>query len=230
MSDQPVVSVRGEATIEVDPELAVLTISVESQDIDRDTTVDLLSKRARAVTDVVARFKSGIERSETSRLQVYPEFENKKKGESVRRYVGRATTHLTMHDFALLSDLIVALAAIEMVSIDGPWWRLRPDSEVYRMARLAAAEDALVRARDYAGAFGAEIATLVEIADQGMSTRYDRPLAASARFAASSSWEGQGDERRFDLEPQRQEVVGNIEARFQLTRATLSPTLRPDSP
>ena len=135
-----------------------------------------------------------------------------------------------MHDFAVLSDLIIALAAIEMVSIDGPWWGLRPDSEVYRMARLAAAEDALVRARDYAEAFGAEIAGLVEIADQGMSARHERPMRASARFAASSGWEGQADERGFDLEPERQQVVGSVEARFLLTRADLSPPVRRDPP
>ena len=50
------------------------------------------------------------------------------------------------------------------------WWALRPDSPVYRDARLAAARDAMVRAREYAEAFGGSIAGLIEAADAGLMT------------------------------------------------------------
>jgi uncharacterized protein len=220
MTTSPTVSVRGEATIVAEPELATLTISVDAQGGDRQTAMDLLSRRAKAVSDLIARLTAGIERSETSRLHVYPELDSKKT-EKVRRYIGRTSTSLVVHDFAVLSDLIVGAGAIDLVSVDGPWWRLRPDSDVYRRARLAAAADALTRARDYAAAFGAELVGLVEIADEGMSQQHGQP-EAMARFAMASNASMQADGQSFDLEPGRQQVTGQVEARFLLTQPDLS--------
>ncbi len=220
MTISPTVSVRGEATIMVEPELATLTITIEAQGSDKQTTLDLLSRRAQAVADLVGRFASGVERSETSRLHVYPELDGKKT-EKVRRYVGRTSTSLVVHDFAVLSDLVVGAGGIDLVSVDGPWWRLRADSDVYRQARLAAAADALTRARDYAAAFGAELAGLVEIADQGMSHSQEAPMQAFAARAKMSRG-GMGEEASFDLEPGQQQVTGQVEARFLLTQPDLS--------
>lgn len=221
MTTSPTVSVRGQATIMAEPELATLTISLDAQASDRHTAMELLSRRAQAVADLIARFDAGIERSETSRLFVYPELD-RKKAEKVRRYVGRTTTSLVVHDFAILSDLVVAAGEIDLVSVDGPWWQLRADSDVYRQARLAAAADALVRARDYAAAFGAELVGLVEIADQGMSHSGDVPVLASGWAAQSLSRGTMADEASFDLEPGQQQVMGQVEARFLLTQPDLS--------
>jgi uncharacterized protein YggE len=221
MTTSPTVSVRGEATLMAEPDLAALTITIEAQGSDRQTTLDLLSRRAKAVADLVARFASGIERSETSRLHVYPELDGKKT-EKVRRYIGRTSTSLVVHDFAVLSDLVVGAGGIDLVSVDGPWWQLRADSDVYRQARLAAAADALARARDYATAFGAELIGLVEIADQGMSHAEDRPTRRGGFRASFLASGGMAEEPSFDLEPGQQQVVGQVEARFLLTQPDLS--------
>ncbi len=226
MTNSPTVSVSGQATIKAEPELATLTISIEAQGNDRQSTVDLLSRRANSVTDLVTRYAAGIERAETSRLHVYPELD-RKKTEKVRRYIGHTTTSLVIHDFAVLSDLVVGAGEIELVSVDGPWWQLRADSDVYRQARLAAAADALARARDYAAAFGAELVGLVEIADQGMSHSDQRP-ARSARFAQlASSGGAMSQEASFDLAPGQQEVTGQVEARFVLTQPDLATVVPP---
>ncbi len=164
---------------------------------------------------------SAVERSETSRLQVYPEL-SRKKAEKVRRYVGRVTTSVVLTDFEALSDLVVSLAAIDLVSVDGPWWELRPASDVYRQARLAAAADALRRARDYAEAFGAEVVSLVEVADLGMSQHDRPPHAAGARFMLAAAGQPESSGPEFDLEPERQQVTGQVEARFVLSQPDLA--------
>jgi uncharacterized protein YggE len=71
---------------------------------------------------------------------------------------------------------VTSLSDEDLVSVAGPWWALRPDRPVYRDARLAAARDAMVRAREYAEAFGGGIAGLIEAADAGLLTS-----AATAR-------------------------------------------------
>jgi uncharacterized protein len=219
------VSVRGEATIMAEPELATLIISVEAQGSDRETTVDLLSRRAQAVTGLVSRYSAGIESTETTRLHVYPDLDHKKT-EKIRRYLGRTSTTLVVHDFAVLSDLATGAGEIELVTLSGPSWSLRPDSEVYRAARLAAAADALSRARDYASAFGAELAGLVEIADVGMSHSEGGPMLAGG-FAQARSMSGA--QPSFDFQPGRQQVTGQVEARFLLSQPDLSVAVPDDS-
>jgi uncharacterized protein YggE len=218
MTSVPIVSVRGEATIEVDPEVAVVSVGVVARGPDYQQTLDLLSQRSRAVTEIISGFASGIAKSETTGLHVYPELSDS-KSERVRRYSGQTTTTVTVDDFAVLSELIVRTSGIELVQISGPWWQLRPTSEAYRAARLAAAKDAVVRAREYADAFGVQITGLFEIADQGMSG--SNPVMA--KFAARSVSAGMQDSATsFDLQPARQQVTGQVEARFTITQPDLA--------
>jgi len=219
--------VRGEAVIEAEPELATLSITVVAQGPDRQSAMDLLMERAHAVSSLVRQLERGIERSETSRLHVYPVLDGKKT-EKVRRYVGQSSTSVTVHDFTVLSDLVVAASAIDLVSVDGPWWQLRPTSAVYRNARIAAAADALTRARDYAQAYNAQVLGLIEIADEGMSYEQPRPM--------TTGWMAQSQElgsdralASFDLAPARQQVTGRLEARFSLTQPDLTGVVPTDN-
>jgi len=43
-----------------------------------------------------------------------------------------------IRDFTVLGELMARLADGELVTMAGPWWSLRPDSPVYRQARIAA--------------------------------------------------------------------------------------------
>jgi uncharacterized protein YggE len=216
MSSVPIVSVRGEATIEVDPEIAVVSIGVVARGPDYQQTLDLLSQRSRAVTEIVSGFSSGIAKSETAGLHVCPELSNS-KSERVRRYSGQTTTSVTVDDFDVLSDLIMRTSSIDLVQINGPWWQLRPDSEAYRTARLAAARDAVVRAKEYADAFGVQITGLVEIADQGLSGSH--PVMAKA---VGLSFSARDEAQAFDLQPARQQVTGQVEARFTVTQPDIA--------
>jgi uncharacterized protein YggE len=85
---------------------------------------------------------------------------------------------------------------------------------------LAAVEDAVTRARDYATALGADIVGLMEIADLGMSQQTSQPVAGFAVRAMGARESAGGPE--FNLDPGHQEVVGHVEARFQLTEPDLS--------
>jgi uncharacterized protein len=120
-------------------------------------------------------------------------------------------TRLTVGDLDAVGDLILALARLDDVDVHGPVWRLRPLSPVLEEARLAAVRDAVQRARQYARAFGAQLAALVAVSDAGLGggARFAAPVAAMARFESA--------EPGFDLAPARQEVHGAVEVRFTLS-------------
>lgn len=213
---EPTLAVRGEATREVDPEIAQFSVTVAARDKDRQKTLTRLADRAEAVRSVIDGYGGAIERTETSGLRVYPE--TKRSGERVSAYQGSVTTMVTVADFAVLGELMVRLADQEQTSVAGPWWSLRRESPVYRQARRDAIDDALTRARDYAEALGARLTRLLELADAGLS-RAPVPLAPGGAgggmvFRSMAKAEG---EPRIELDPQRQTVHAEVEARFAIS-------------
>jgi uncharacterized protein YggE len=120
-------------------------------------------------------------------------------------------TRLTLGRLDAVGELVVALGRLDDVEVSGPFWRLRPDSPAAEQARLAAVQDAVRRARQYAAAFGATLNALVEVSDTGVG---GGGLRVAGGMTAMARFEG---EPHLDLVPARQEVHGAVEVRFTMT-------------
>jgi uncharacterized protein YggE len=212
---EPVLSVRGEASLEVEPEIAVVWVTVQARDPDRHRAVELLAGRAGAVGGTIKGFGEAIEKLESQPASVQPVFKDGRSREKIDFYSARAGFTVTVRDFAVLGDLVTGLAGADLVTVTGPEWRLRPDSPAYRAARLAAAQDATQRAREYAEAFGGRITGLVEAADTGLMDAQPRHLAFAAARAPAPA--GGYEEPGFDFEPAKQAVTAQVEARYTMT-------------
>ncbi len=212
---EPVISVRGEASLEVEPEIAVVWVAVQARDPDRHRAVELLAGRTGTVGDTIKGFGEAIEKLESRPTSVHPVFKDGRSRERIYFYAAQAGFTVTVRDFAVLGDLVTGLAGAELVTVAGPEWRLRPDSPAYRAARLAAAKDATRRAGEYAEAFGGRITGLVEAADTGLleAQPRHRALAAAKMPAQAGGYEEPG----FDFEPAKQAVIAQVEARFTMT-------------
>jgi uncharacterized protein len=216
MESQPVISVRGEAGLEVEPEIALLDVTVMAQDKDRRRALKLLAGRARAMAELIKGYGEAVEKLESGPARVHPAFRDGKGRERVTGYVGRAGFSVTVGDFTVVGELVPKLAAEEMAEVTGPVWRLRPGSPVYRQVRLAAAHDAIQRAREYAEAFGGRVTGLVEAADTGLlgAAREDRRAPRALALAGGMKEPGLPE---FDFEPAQQTVHAQVEARFTMT-------------
>jgi uncharacterized protein YggE len=216
MPAEPVISVRGQATLEVEPEIAVVWVVVMARDADRRKAVDLLAGRSGRVGDMIKGYGEAIEKLESQPVNVQPVFKDGRIREKVSGYLARAGFTVTVRDFAVLGDLVAGLAGADMVTVTGPNWGLRPDSPVYRAARLAAAKDATRRAGEYAEAFGGRIIGLVEAADSGLmgDTGHPRILGASRALSAGATADATPE---FDFEPAMQTVSAQVEARYTMT-------------
>jgi uncharacterized protein YggE len=223
----PLVSVRGEAVHEVEPEVARLTVTVRSRDKDRDDTLRRLDERSTAVHAVLASFGEAVERTETAGVRISPELKDGKPNERVTGYTAQLRHTVTVVDFGRLGDLVARLAELDQVDVTGPWWQLRTGSAVYREVRMAAARDAVTRAREYAEALGTRLSGLVEIADTGLLGEAapagwagaPPPGAPVAPMAMRPFGGGAGVVTAmiaFDLEPVAQVVRASVEARFRM--------------
>jgi len=217
MPTEPVISVRGEAVLEVDPEIALVWVTVTARDRDRRRAVELLAERTKRATAVVHGHGAAIEKLDSGQVNVRPEFKDGKPRERIAGYVAQASLTVTVADFAVLGDLVTGLADLELVAVNGPNWQLRPASPARRDARLAAVRDAVQRAREYAEAFGGTITGLTEAADTGLlAPPPARPVAFAASVARGAP-QGGYQAPEFDFEPARQTVSAQIEARFTMT-------------
>ncbi|MGC9540293.1 SIMPL domain-containing protein [Streptomyces sp. UG1] len=217
--DAPRIAVRGEARLEVDPEIARIGVSVASRGKDRRAALDDLTRRNAAVLDLIKTYGDAVERLETGAFSISPELKDKGRGERIHAYHGRVHITAVLTDFTALGELTTRLADLDLTRVDGPWWALRPDSPAHREARQQAVREAVQRAREYAEALGASLAALVELADIGAehpATPY--PQAAGGRMR-SMAYDAAEDTAAapLDLEPQRQHVYARVNARFTMT-------------
>lgn len=214
----PRVAVRGEALLEVDPEIARIGITVSARGTDRRTALEDLTRRNNAALDLIKSYGDPVEKLETGAFSITPELTRHGRAERVRAYHGRVHITAELSDFTTLGELTTRLADLELTQIDGPWWALRPTSPAHGRARRQAVLEAVQRAREYAEALGANLAALVELADLGAENA--APFApapgAGVRTMAFSATEDAGPPP-LDLEPQRQTVYAQVNARFTMT-------------
>ncbi len=208
----PVVTVQGEAQVEGPPDLAALSCTVHRAGDSADRVRTGLADASAQVRSVLGEFGSAVEFS-TSGLHVSP-VSHRRTPTKVTGYRGTFSSQVQVSDFSVLSPVVLALSRIPDSQIDGPWWSLRPDNPMYARARLLAIAEARRRAVDYAGAFGATLADLVEVSDLGTGFGGARDMRA---FAMSKG----AEESEFDFEPTRQTVSGQVTVRFTLSKVDL---------
>ncbi|MGW3656746.1 SIMPL domain-containing protein [Streptomyces sp. NPDC005151] len=218
--DHPRVAVRGEARLEVDPETAHITITVTTRGKDRRTALEDLTRRNAHVLEIARTYGQAVEKLETGAFSITPELTARGRDEKIRAYHGRVHITAVLGDFTALGELTTRIADLDMTHINGPWWNLRPDSPAHAQARRQAVQEALKRAREYADALGTHLTALLEIADLGAENTAPLPPmpAAPASFRSSAAYGGAEPETppALDLEPQRQTVYAQVNARFTM--------------
>ncbi|MEW2291660.1 SIMPL domain-containing protein [Streptomyces sp. NPDC006743] len=218
--DAPRIAVRGEAHLEVDPEIARIGITVTARGKDRRTALDDLTRRNTTVLDLVRSYGPAVAHLETGAFSLAPEPTRHGRTERVRTYHGTVHHTAELTDFTALGELATRLADLDLTRVDGPWWTLRPDSPAHRQARRQAVHAAVQRAKEYAEALGTSLAALIEIADIGA----EGPASFPPHFGAARGTAAYGkapgaapDEAApLDLEPQRQHIHAQLNARFTM--------------
>src|SRR3954468_9515128 len=204
----PQVTVRGEALLVVDPEIAAVEVTVRVRARDRQTALERCSARQDEVAAAVGAAGNAVELAETTGVSVHLEVRDRRPPAEP---VASLHTRLTLGRLDAVGELVVALGRLDDVEVSGPFWGLRADSAAAQQARLTAVRDAVTRARQYAAAFGARLTGLVEVSDTGLG---GGGLRVAGAMASMARFEG---EPHLDLVPARQEVHGSVEVRFTMS-------------
>jgi uncharacterized protein len=216
--DEPRLAVRGEASLEFDPEIARIAVTVAARGTDRREALESLTRRNANVLELLKEYGEAVEKLATGTFSVSPELTEKGRRERVRTYNGSVRITATVGDFTALGEMTTQLAELEMTRVEGPWWALRDDSPAHREARQQAVREAVTRAREYAAALDAELVALLELADLGAE---NAAPASAPSFRGRPAGYGGEAAPALDLEPQRQRVQAQVNARFLMSRPTL---------
>ena len=213
--DPPVVSVQGEAVLEVEPELAVFAATLSTTGRDRHQVLAGIGDLHKRTWSALVSVGDPVT-VETGFVGVHPRYDDGPPGR--RPPFFEATAHLSVEvsDFALLPDVLAVLSSVRDLGFTGPSWQLRPTSPVQRRARTAAIRDALRRAEEYAGALGCTLTDLVDVTDAA-DGRGGRVLVAAEASTSAAPRTGEGQGLSLDLRPVRQRVTGVVRARFRTT-------------
>jgi uncharacterized protein len=224
MTDAPVISVRGEAVLEVEPEIARLSVHVQAKDDDRRKALDQLVEQNQRCLDLIKSYGEAVEKLETGGLLITPVLRYRRRAGDIQYYQGTAWIKITVSDFGVLGELVTRLGDLERTSVNGPDWALRQHSEVYRTATRQAAQEAVDRARGYAEALGCRLTGLVELADEGLTRHGSRGVYDAGTMtvgALGAAAPGAAAPEAITLEPEAQIVRAAVEARFTTTTPEL---------
>ncbi|MET8979862.1 SIMPL domain-containing protein [Streptomyces sp. NPDC004539] len=222
-AEAPLLTVRGEARIETDPEVARVWVTVSARGRDRRQVLEDLTRRNSAALDLIRSYGDAVERASSGSFSVVPEPAPHGRGERVRAYHGRVRIAARLTDFTALGELVTRLADLDLTLVEGPEWELRADSAVPAEARRAAARDAVQRAREYAEALGTTLAALVELTDDepGRAPRSRANFSRSVMQVSAAAAESAP--APLDLEPPRLTVEAAVTARLTLRPPVLNP-------
>jgi uncharacterized protein YggE len=208
----PVVTVRGEASMEVPPDLVTLAFVVHASASSAGQVRSELADASQRVKSTLDQFESALASVATQRLHVAPVL-SPRTPTKITGYSGSYATQLVVRDFEALSPLVRALSQLPQSQLDGPWWSLRADHPSHRHVRLAAIQEARRRAADYAAAFGAALGDVVEVSDlEGGFAGPQLRAFAMAKGAEDAS---------INFEPEQQTVTGQVTVRFTMVGGEL---------
>jgi uncharacterized protein YggE len=183
----PVVVTRGEATINVAPDRAFVTIAAESRS---RNSAEAQRQNADAMTLVLSRLQQAGVPKDAIRTLAYdlqPEFDYANGRQTLRGYVARNAVEVRLDDLARIGNVLDAAGGGGATTIGGVRFDLKNRAAVERDALKEAVADARARADAAAAGAGRTIDRVIRIQEDG-EIEVPRPMMrmAAAEQAAST--------------------------------------------
>lgn len=219
-------SVRGDARLEVTPDLATLHCRVQADEREKAAALRTVSARLDALLADLrdlggVALAAGAPRRPLAwaahSTSSYVEARWDKRQERdvpTGRVIASVALRIEVRDFVLLDRLGDALARHEAVHVQHVEWSVDSDNEAWPTVRAAAIDAAIRKGRDYATALGGSLDRIEHVADAGLlGSDSPRDLASFALSARADHMEQQaGGAPSLDPVPQHLQAI--IEVRF----------------
>lgn len=208
------VTVGARRTVDVEPDIGIITLGVQSRATTASAAADELSRRARRVVSALESAEFGNEEIDTVDISLYRRCVQSCRGRDsnpVHRFVGSAGVRLTTSELDRLNEAIdigieAGASRVRHISFD-----VEDKTEAEKQALRRAFALAEEKAEVLADASGRTVGRVLVI-EEG-NTRAPEPVFfdGDAATAGASS-----DEAAFPIEPPTLEASGQVTVTFQL--------------
>jgi uncharacterized protein YggE len=232
-----VLTVRGEATRRVAPDAGVLTGSIVCIESSVAAAMAAAAAAQGRLTDDLAGLGGVPLTLETERspltwsaFSMSTQAESKydartNRQEETGRFIATVRLRVTARDLSRLKDLSSVLARHDALEIQRVYWEVDDENPGWSVVRRDAIHAAVRRAHDYAGALGASLVRVEQVADIGLLEEGAPTRSRGAEPMALASLAAPGRQDEADaptLDPVPQELWAVIEARFRTSPARLT--------
>jgi uncharacterized protein len=180
----PFIEVSGRGSVQAEPDMATIRIGVTTENA---KVQDAVSANTAATEKVLSELQqASIDKKDlkTSNFSVYPQY--KTEGENkhqVITYRVSNTVTVTIRDISKVGDILAKAVVAGSNQITGPSFSVSKPEKYMNEARKKAVENALEKARTYAGAAGLQLGPILEISEPGLPTPVNFTMARSAAAA-----------------------------------------------
>ncbi len=203
---QATVTVRGQASVRTEPDVAILWITLSAFEESPGKALGDVAQRAEALGTLLDEL--GVQEADrsTAGVSVAEEFDPPMRGD--RGLGHRATARIAVHlaDPEVIGRAISRASEDLRASIDGPRWFITPANPARLQAAKQAAADARSKAQAYAAGVGVTLDRLMCLIEPDTA---DRPDGARRVSAAAGS-------RDMPIDLEEHEVQATIDATFAL--------------
>lgn len=186
--DQRQISVVGRGEIKAVPDMAVISVGVETE---AKTPSEALSENTSRMSVVMARLEeAGIAANDlqTSQLSVWPIYADRPTNSNERKITSyRASNQLrvTLRDIERIGKILDQAVGDGANTVNGPSFSVANPEPVLQAARDAAVKDAIAKAKRYAAAADVKLGEVIRIDEAGRTPVIARQMRAEARVAST---------------------------------------------
>lgn len=179
------IEVAGRGSVQAEPDLATIRIGVTTENAKAQEAV---SANTAAAAKVIAELQSAsIDKKDlkTSNFSVYPQYRTEGENKhQVLIYRVSNTVTVTVRDITKVGDILSKAVAAGSNQINGPSFSVSDPEKYLNEARKKAVDNAMAKARAYAGAAGMKLGAVLEMSETGMpAPAFARGLVRSAAAA-----------------------------------------------
>lgn len=188
-SPEPILRVRGEATLTVRPDVAVIWLGVISRADSAQQAMARTARTARQVLDAVERLGVSAREVKTRGLQLAPLFRSDDKAGAERPigYEARYDLEITLRDMELVGAVVDEAVQAGANQVQGIRFSVRDLQAVQQEVLRQAVADGLRRAQTLAEAAGVRLGALRSVEDVQLSgpPMLASPTALAGRLSAA---------------------------------------------
>ncbi|WP_298404218.1 SIMPL domain-containing protein [uncultured Chloroflexus sp.] len=184
VSNMPQIVVIGTGEIKVEPDIATITIGVETKAPTTQEALAQNSAQAQAMIDQIKQLGVDAKDIQTSGISIYPNYDE--KGETIVSYTVNNMVTVTIRNLAQASDLIDRVVQVGANRLYGISFGVSDMEAVLAQAREAAVVNARARAEQMARAAGTSLGRVLFITENFGASPIPVPMMADAYGAPAA--------------------------------------------